>query len=90
MSDEAGNPLDDMDLVEVYAASSAMGADRIVLMLDDEGIAAQKRESSVAQIPSASTQRHLIIVPSPDKERAQALIKQAILDEVLPGDGAFL
>lgn len=90
MSDEAHNPLDEMDLVEIYAAASEMGADRIVLMLQDEGVDAVKRESSVAQLPTTSTQRHLVIVPAPDKERAQALIRRAIEDEVLPGDGSFL
>ena len=90
MSDEARNPLDQIHLVEVYAAASEMGADRVVLMLEDDGIVAQKRESSVAGFPAASTQRHLVIVSAQDKERAQALIRRAIDDEVLPGDGSFL
>lgn len=84
------NPLDEMDLAEVYAAGSAMEANRLVLLLQDEGIEAMSRESSVSKFPSTATQSYLITAPAPDKARAQALIKQAIADEIVPADGTFL
>lgn len=90
MSDPQPNPMDQMDLTEVYAASSAMGAERIVLLLQDDGVDASLRESSVTGFPTVSTARHLIIVPSPEAERARSLIRTAIEDEVLPGEGTFL
>jgi len=85
------NPLDDMTLVEVYAAGSHIGVDRIVMMLEDEGIEALAREITVAEFPAAASERFLVTVPTTEKERSANIIKQAITDGVLPGDtGTFL
>lgn len=85
------NPLDDMNLTEVYAAGSHLGVDRIVMMLADEGIEALGRETTVSEFPSSASERFLVTVPTGDKERAAGIIKQAIEDGVLPGDtGTFL
>lgn len=90
MSEEDHNPMDDVDLTDVYAASSGVGAERIVLLLQAEGVEAEARESSVAGFPAAGTQSHLVIVPANQREQARALIKKAVEDGVLPGDGSFL
>lgn len=91
MSDgEEQNPLDGVDMADVYAAGSPMEADRIAALLVDEGIEVLKREVSVSEFPSTATQRFLILAPESDKARAQELIRGAIADGVLPDDGSFL
>lgn len=91
MSDgEEQNPLDTVDMADVYAAGSPMEADRISALLLDEGIEAMQREVSVSEFPSTATQRFLILAAEADKGRAQELIRQAIADGVLPADGTFL
>jgi hypothetical protein len=93
MSDgeETANPFDDIELVEIYAAGSHMGVDRIVMMLQDEGVEALAREITVSEFPSSATERFLVTVPAGDKDKAVELIKQAIADKVLPADaGSFL
>jgi hypothetical protein len=91
MSDgDEQHPLDDMSLADVYAAGGAMEADRITLLLQDEGIEAVKREVSVSEFPSTATQRYLILAPETDKARAQDLIRGAIRDGIIPEDGTFL
>lgn len=82
--------LTDMDLADVYAAGGPMEADRITLMLEDEGIEVMKREVSVSEFPSTATQRFLILTPESDKARAQELIRGAIEDGVIGDDGSFL
>ncbi len=88
--EEEHNPLDEMNMADVYAAGGPMEADRITLMLEDEGIAALRREISVSEFPSTATQRFLILTPASDKAKAQALIRQAIQDGVLSDEGTFL
>lgn len=90
MSDEEPNPLDAMDMADVYAAGSLMEADRISAILEDESIEVMKREISVSEFPSTATERFLILTPAADKARAQELIRGAIADGVLPDDGSFL
>jgi hypothetical protein len=90
MSEDEKNPLDDLEIAEIYAAGGAMEADRLVLLLQDEGIEAMNQMTSVSKFPSTATQRFLITAPAPDKQRAQALIKRAIDDEIVPADGTFL
>lgn len=88
--DDESNPLDDMNMADVYAAGSPMEADRITLMLEDQGIEVMKREVSISEFPSTATQRFLILAPEADKKRAQQLIKSAIEDGIIPSDGSFL
>jgi len=89
MTDE-NHPRADEDIVEFYAAGSEVEADRIVLLLGDDGIEAHRRETSVPLVPSDGSSRHLITVFESDVERARALVKQAIADDVLPSSGMFL
>jgi hypothetical protein len=90
MNDILKNPMDDIDLLDVYAASSQIAAERIVLMLQDQGLQAECRESSVSGFPSVGTARFLIVMPANQGERAKSLIEEAIRDEVIPGEGTFL
>lgn len=80
----------DLDMADVYAAGSSVEANRIALMLEDEGIEVMSREISVSEFPSLATQRFLLLTPASEKERAQGLIRGAIADGVLPAEGTFL
>lgn len=91
MSEDQHRPHPDEDLVAIYAATNAMEADRIVLMLKDEGIEhVLKQESSISEIPTVGTQSFLIAVLESDREKAQSVIRQAIEDGVLPKGGTLL
>lgn len=93
MTDEnqdAESPWNDEDIVEIYAAGSSVEADRIVLILDEENVEAQRREGSVPALPSISNARHFITVLAHDKDKAISVIKKAIEDEIIVPDGAFL
>lgn len=90
MSAETQGSLDNMDLADVYAAASAVGAERVVLILREVGVDAESRESSVAGFPAAGTARHLIVVPGHQRAQAVDVIRQAIEDEILPGEGTLL
>lgn len=90
MSTESPSSLDNIDLVDVYAAASAVGAERVVLILREEGVEAESRESSVAGFPAAGTARYLIVVPGHQRAQAVDVVRQAIQDEILPGEGTLL
>lgn len=90
MSENLNNPMDEIDLLDVYAASSQLAAERIVLLLQDQGLAAESREISVSGFPSVGTARFLIVLPADQGPQATSLIQEAIHDEVIPGDGTFL
>jgi hypothetical protein len=84
------HPRADEDVLEIYAAGSDVEADRILLMLNDEGVEAHRRETSVPMVPAAGSARYLITVFSSDADKARAVLKQAIADDILPKDGTFL
>ena len=84
------NPLADEDLVEIYAAGGSVEAERITLLLKEEGIEASVRATSVPAFPGAGNQRHLIVVFATAKPQATSIIERAIADEVLIADGTFL
>ena len=83
-------PLTNVDLIDVYAASSQLESERIVAILADEGVEAQQSESSVAGFPTDSGHRFLITVFAPSREKAHAVIEQARTDAVITDDGSFL
>ena len=89
MKDES-HPLTDMNLVEIYAASTDLEADRVVMLLGDEEIEAYKREQSVTAIPVEAGHRFIIVVFEDHKDRALEVLEQARKDEVLPAGGTFL
>jgi hypothetical protein len=89
MNDQ-NHPRADEDILEIYAAGSDVEADRILLMLRDEGVEAHRRETSIPMYPAAGTARFLITVFASDADKARLVLKQAIVDEILPKDGTFL
>lgn len=89
-SDKTEHPYDDEDIVEIYAAGSSVEADRILLLLGEIDVEGHRRETSVPMVPGAGSHRHLITVLAHDKAKAVEAIKQAITDEILPGDGTWL
>jgi hypothetical protein len=92
MSDDEDldNPLADIDLVEIYAAGSHVGVDRICMILQDEEVEAIAREITLSELPSSANERFIVTVPASDAERATAIIKKAIDDAIVPNEGTFL
>jgi hypothetical protein len=90
MNDEAQNPLDGVDLVELYGAKNAIEADRVVRILEDEGIEALYRETTASSFPSPADAHYLVLVTANRRDEAKKLIEGAVTDGVLSGDGVFL
>ena len=78
------------DLVEIYASAGALEADRIVLLLEDAGIDAIARESTMSSFPSPAEASHLILVREPQKAQARALLESARRAGAIGETGAFL
>jgi hypothetical protein len=78
------------DLVEIYAASSAVEADRIVLLLDEDGIESIARETTMSSFPSPADSSHLILVREASRAQARALLEAARRDGAISESGAFL
>ena len=89
-AEDQDNPLADIDLTDVYAAGSQVGVDRIVMILIDEEIEALAKEMTLSEFRSAGNQRYIVTVPAADAARARAIIQQAIVDKILPGEGTYL
>ena len=79
------------DIVEIYGASSQLEADRIVLLLEDEGVEAIARATSMStSFPSPAEAHYLVCVRDPQKQQARTLIEEARRDGVISEHGAFL
>lgn len=78
------------DLVEIYAASSAVEADRIVLLLDEDGIESIARETTMSSFPSPAECSHLILVREASRTQARTLLEAARRDGAISESGAFL
>ena len=88
--DEIPHPRTDMEIAEAYAAESELEAERIVLLLGDEGIEAFKREVSVSVIPTVAGLRFLVLVFAENLESTNKILTQAREDGILSDTGAFL
>ena len=84
------SPLDLEYLVELYGAASAMEADRIVLLLDEDGIESIARETTMSSFPSPGNAHHLVCVRASERARAKQLIEAARADGAVTTDGLFL
>jgi hypothetical protein len=82
--------LDLQDLIELYAASSAVEADRLVLLLDEDGIEAIARATTMSSFPAASDAGHLVCVRAGDRARAKQVIEAARADGAVTLHGTFL
>lgn len=78
------------DLVEIYAAATALEADRIVLLLDEEGIEAIARETTTTSFPAPAEDSHLILVREAQRAQARSVIEAARGDSAIGDTGAFL
>jgi hypothetical protein len=79
------------DIIEIYGAATSLEADRIVLLLDEDGIEAIARAASMSSsFPSPAEAHFLVCVREPDKPKARALIEAARTDGAISTDGAFL
>lgn len=78
------------DLVEIYGAATSMEADRIVLLLDEDGIEAIARETTMSSFPAPAESHYLVSVREPQRERARALIEAARRDGAISENGSFL
>jgi hypothetical protein len=79
------------DIVEIYGAATSLEADRIVLLLEEEGIEAIAREASMSSsFPSPAEAHYLICVREPEKPKARELIEAARKDGAISDAGAFL
>lgn len=78
------------DLVEIYAAATAVEADRIVLLLEEDGVEAIARETTASSFPAPSDNSHLILVREGSRKQAHDLLEAARRDGAISEDGAFL
>jgi hypothetical protein len=82
--------LDKQDLVEFYGAASQMEGQRIVLLLEEDGIEGIMRETTASSFPSQSDAHYLICVRADELEKARALVEAARKDGAVSTDGDFL
>lgn len=76
--------------IDVYAASDALEAERIITVLEEEGIVAHESSSGVSQIPSLGDNRFIIAVLRGSIKQSKAVIEQARQDGVISANGIFL
>jgi hypothetical protein len=77
-------------LIDIYAASDEIEAERIVAFLQDKNIDAQKSTSGISQMPAVSNIRFIISVVKESEKPAKAVITQARIDGVISFNGNFL
>ena len=77
-------------LVDIYAASDEIEAERIIVFLREEGLLARQYRSGISQLPSVSDDRHIVSVLKDNRSQARGLIEQARSDGVISNNGTFL
>jgi hypothetical protein len=76
-------------LVELFAASNIMEAERIVDILANHHILARESTNAISQLPANDA--HFVVCVEKEKiAQAKKLIEQAQKDGVISKDGAFL
>lgn len=85
---ETSRALDHEDLVEIYAAATSIEAERLVLMLEEDGVEALARATTISSFPTAG--QHLILVRAGDREKALVTIRDARREGVVSEGGAWL
>ena len=81
---------DALDIVEIYAAASSLEADRIVLLLQEDGIEAMARGTTASSFPSQVEGAYLILVTENLADAACKAIESARAEEAISDKGAFL
>jgi hypothetical protein len=82
------NDLSGEDLVELYAPANAIEADRIVMLLAEDGIEAIARATTMSSFPTSA--QHLVLVRAADRERAHATIANARREGAVSDGGEWL
>ena len=75
------------DLIELYAAPNQLEADRLVLLLAEDGIEAIPRATTMTSFPTSGT--WLIVVPDSAVDDARRIITTARAEGVISTGGAF-
>jgi hypothetical protein len=78
------------DLVELYAAATRVEADRIVLLLEEDGVEAMARETTMTSFPSPAEAHVLVLVRSGDRDKAKATVEAAVREGAVSEGGQLL
>jgi hypothetical protein len=78
----------DEDLLEIYAAASSMEAERLVLMLGEDGVEALSRATTASSFPTGG--QYLILVKASDREKAVKTIGDARREGAITDRGEML
>ncbi|MDP2343946.1 MAG: hypothetical protein Q8O67_23515 [Deltaproteobacteria bacterium] len=76
------------DLLEIYAAASSMEAERLVLLLGEDGIEAMARATTMSSFPTPG--QYLILVKGSDREKALKTITDARREGAISDRGELL
>ena len=80
--------LDNEDLLEIYAAATSIEAERLVMLLSEDGIEALARATTISSFPAGG--QHLILVKGSDREKATKTIADARREGVVSSQGEML
>ena len=80
--------LDQEDLIELYAAATQMEAERLVMMLGEDGVEAIARATTISSFPTAG--QHLVLVRQSDTDKARKTITDARNEGVVSQNGELL
>ncbi len=76
------------DILEIYAAASAVEAERLVLLLEEDGIEALARATTMSSFPAGG--QHLVLVKASDREKALKTIADARREGAVSDRGEVL
>ena len=76
------------DLLEVYSAPNQLEADRLVLMLAEDGVEAITRATTMSSFPVTGSV--LLVVPADDAEKARKIIGNARREGAVTDRGELL
>jgi hypothetical protein len=77
-------------LIDVYVASDEMEAERIMALLEEEGILATESSSGISQLPTIGDSRFIIAVQRGSIKQSKSVIEQARHDGVVSLKGVFI
>ncbi len=75
---------------DIYAAANDIEAERIITLLNSEGVPATYYQSNVSSLPSDASKHFIITTPAKSRNVALALIQNARKDGVISDTGMFI
>jgi hypothetical protein len=80
------------DTVDIYACYETQQAERLVEILEEEGLDVLVRDRSSTLFPTnvGKSAQHIIAVAGSSADRAREVITSAVRDGVVPDDGEML